>query len=176
MKIDKVWINDKGEIRDNEVWKNIAFCPSYKISSHGNIWSNVSKRELTNFTRRKGKSYLGALIGGKYGKIYFVHRLVALMFIPNPENKPQVNHKDGNPINNHFSNLEWVTGDENIKHWNTILKRKGGRSILTMDQAIKIRQMKFDPSRPTYREIGNQFGVSERCIVYIMGNKTWKDL
>lgn len=57
-------------------------------------------------------------------KIEYLHRLVAFHFIPNPENKPCVNHKDGNKSNNDVSNLEWVTYSENHEHAYKVLKRK----------------------------------------------------
>lgn len=54
---------------------------------------------------------------------FMVHKLTALAWLPNPENKPQLNHKDGNKLNPHVSNLEWTTQSENMKHSFHILKR-----------------------------------------------------
>lgn len=53
---------------------------------------------------------------GKKAKNFFIHRLMAETFIPNPENKPQINHIDGNKLNNNINNLEWVTCAENVRH------------------------------------------------------------
>lgn len=63
-------------------------------------------------------------------KLCVIHRLVAKAFIPNPEGKPQINHKNGNPSDNKVENLEWVTAKENVRHSWDILKRKPSGSAL----------------------------------------------
>ena len=91
----------------------------YFITEYGEIYSVTTNREpgkLKPFIDRGG--YENYSLWGDDGVRRTVrsHRLVAMMFIPNPYNLPQVNHKDKNPHNNHVSNLEWVTNSENQRH------------------------------------------------------------
>jgi len=87
----------------------------YMVSTHGRVFSLHRMRFLKYRLCEKGYPRVALKIDGK-NKHIRIHRIVASAFLPNPENKTQVNHKDGNKENNHYSNLEWVTARENILH------------------------------------------------------------
>jgi hypothetical protein len=92
-----------------EIWKKYPLNESYAVSDQGRVWGPRGKIK----TRIDRDGYVLAALKWTPNR---VHRLVAQTFIPNPENLPEVNHKDGNKQNNHVSNLEWVTRKENIHH------------------------------------------------------------
>ena len=101
-----------------EQWKPIPHTDGkYEVSNYGRVRTNNQRPGLLTLTKQP-KGYLYAmvtLINGKQ-KNCRVHRLVAEAFLPNPDNQPEVNHKDGNKENNHVSNLEWCNRSHNMKH------------------------------------------------------------
>ena len=100
-----------------EEWKAISQFPNYEISNYGRVrrmWKNHTKLKKTRLNKYGYE--IVHLSKDSINKHCPVHRLVAMAFIPNPDNLPEVNHIDGNKENNCVDNLEWVSRSENMKH------------------------------------------------------------
>lgn len=141
----------------------------YTITKDGTVINNHTGRVVK--PQMNGTGYYRVSIGGK---LRFVHRLVAEKYIPNPENKPQVNHKDGNKANNCVSNLEWVTNRENSIH----ALNNGWMRIEEKHQFAKLtrKQVAFIKSHDemSRKELAELFNISQRTISDIRNGKTWK--
>lgn len=111
----------------NEEWKDVIiyrngvlydYTGLYKVSNTGKVYSVRAGKCLKPGLTGQG-GYLGVNLCNKGDSVkYYVHILVATMFIPNPDNLPQINHKDENPLNNSVDNLEWCTSDYNVNYGN----------------------------------------------------------
>lgn len=137
---------------------------------------NKHKQERKAKLSKTGYLEVDIYYGKDIGKKYFrVHRLVAQHYIENPENKPFVNHKDGNKTNNAVSNLEWVTHQENMEHAKNfgLIKRaeENSMSILKTSQAEEICKL----LQMGYRniDIAKSLGVSSSSVSSIRYGVTW---
>lgn len=169
-----------------EIWKDIAgYSGKYKISSFGRLISVNGKykgeRLLKPCLAKKEGYYITCLRinGGK--EYYRIHRLVAVMFLENNNNLPSVNHKDGNKINNHVSNLEWVTTGENTSHaFRTGLADfKGEKSVnskLKESDVLLIRDL--SNTGLSSSEIASKLNhiVSRRHVTDIINRVNWKHI
>ena len=141
----------------------------YIITEQGDVINRHTGRKLK--PQPNGKGYLRVGIGKK---LMFVHRLVAEMYVPNPDNKPQVNHIDGDKTNNRADNLEWVSNLENRSHAvDSGLQVHGERcpwAKLTKDDVLAIRA----DEDATITELAKRYGVSRAAIRCVRQFKTWK--
>lgn len=141
----------------------------YEITREGEVINLKWGRKVK--PQPNGKGYLRVVIGKKR---CFVHRLVAERYVPNPDGKDQINHKDGNKLNNNADNLEWVTNQENRDH--AILNNLhmcGERcpwSKLTQKDVDYIR----DHRDMTRTALAEMFCVSRATIRDIQNGKSWK--
>ena len=106
-----------------EVWKDVVgYEGLYKISNHGNVYSNYTNKCLRAGTHKDGYKYVNLTKDGEK-KYKTIHRLVAEAFIPNPDNLPMVNHRDETPSNNNVDNLEWCDCSYNNTYNNIHIRR-----------------------------------------------------
>lgn len=159
-----------------EDWKPVANWPGYEVSSLGNVRSldrHITTR--TNVRFYKGRilkptklkdGYNGVSFSGK--RTYKIHRLVAQAFIPNPEAKLEVNHKNGNKLDNRVENLEWSTRAENARHAALNgLMAAGERGPYAVHDDAKVSAIKAAiKANPEMRhaDVGAMFGVSQTYV------------
>lgn len=157
-------------------WKTIE--ELYEVSDEGQIRrnGNILKTRIDRY----GYEIVTLWCNGKC-LTRKIHRLVAIAFIPNPDELPTVNHIDGNKLNNRVTNLEWLSVAENHRHafatgLHTIGEnRKSGRPVkLTEKDVLEIRELIKQGFGNT--EIGKEFGVSCGCIYSIRMNKSWQHI
>lgn len=108
---------------------------NYLIDEQGNIFNIKTNKFLKGSIKHGYRSVKLTVNGVK--KDYLVHRLVAETFLMNSDNLPQVNHKDGNKLNNDISNLEWISASDNIAHSWQVLKRKKRQTLQPLDENVE---------------------------------------
>ena len=141
----------------------------YEITRDGKVINKHTGHTLA--PQPNGKGYLRVSIGKK---LMFIHRLVAEKYIPNPENKPQVNHKDGNKLNNCVDNLEWVTNQENRNQAvDNDLQVTGERCSWAKLTEENVKEIRANPGYEN-EYWARKFKVSRGTINDVVNYRTWK--
>ena len=163
--------------------------PAYSVTRGGEIYSlnyrMTGKRTLLK-TRLNNEGYLlvGLTKNGKQ-KTFTVHRLVAITFLDNPSNKPQVNHIDGDKLNNAVSNLEWCTASENTNHTYSLISLEKASPTYRTNRKDRIRKYDRFKKTPEFmireirelrgiyklRELSEAYGLSIGTISKINNNR-----
>lgn len=162
-----------------EEWKKITEVPKYSISNYGRVRNDSTGRFLK--AKPDKNTYLRyGLYNGEKILNRISHRLVAIYFLDNPNKQPQVNHIDGNKQNNHVSNLEWVSNQENVTHaWkNNLMNPRPGirhhNCKLTESDVFEIIQLA--KSGVLRRDISAKYGISKNSITRITTGLRWSSL
>lgn len=165
-----------------EEWRIINEYNNYEVSSFGRV-RNIKRNFILKPSLQvmpDGYKRLRVNLYFKGGhKQFKVHRLVAKVFIPNPNNKPIINHIDNNSLNNNIENLEWCTNEENLKHSARQGRLNRGennaRSILKEHEVLNIRN---NPPRTLEQKIiiAKKYGIKVNSLRAIIRGVNWKHL
>lgn len=156
----------------NRAWV-VGYEGLYSVDESGNVYSTRYGR-LKPQEKNGGYQYVNLWSCGTRRHAY-IHRLVAEAFIPNPDNLPEVNHKDCDKTNNHVNNLEWCDRHWNLQHsYDNGLKRIGenhGSAKLTEDDVREIRALR---GKASGKEISKMFGIAQCTVSAIQLYRIWK--
>jgi hypothetical protein len=174
------WVTKTTEMEENLEWRDVVgFEGLYRVSSSGLVKSMprtiIDKNGLNAF--HKGRVLKPFLNNDGYLKICLsknsvctiisAHRIVAQAFIANPEDKPTVNHKDGNKLNNTLDNLEWATRAEQVFHMMTTKLK-----VTLLDESKIVEIKKLYEATNNYLKCADVFGVSWHMAKYYIKKKT----
>lgn len=146
----------------------------YAITEDGQVWSYISNKFLNKrVQKRDGYELVNLYKDGKQ-KTFQVHRLVAEAFIPNPENKPTVDHKDRNKLNNCVENLKWATTKEQAMNRDYKTRRTRGKKIVCVETG-EIFNSQREAAEKMHLDQGN---ISRVCrgLLNTCGGYHWKFL
>lgn len=150
-----------------ETWKAIPDYENYQVSDLGNVRSMSYRRTGETKVLTPKRNNCGRMWVDLKGKPTLVHRLVATVFLPNPQGLPEINHKDGNPANNAVENLEWCTGEYNKREYFKGIDKGTPRKLfqnilqISMDGNVIAR---WDNVRQITVETGmNQWSITQCC-------------
>ncbi len=178
--------NEPIQTQEGEEWRDVVgFEGLYSVSSMGRVYSHEGRPPKMLKRHLSAKGYVRAPLsytkdGIKVRRECTVHRLMGLAFIPNPDNKPQINHKDGVKTNNVLSNLEWVTGSENQIHSFRVLGReifRGQRSVLAKITDADAKFIKDQIKMGTKQiRLAERFKVHYNTISMIKRGLSWRHI
>lgn len=146
-----------------EQWKDIiGYEGLYQVSTNGRVKNLRRNRILNGNIKRNG--YVRVCLHHSDGSLWdiTIHRLVGFAFLPNPENKPQINHIDRNKTNNMLDNLEWVTSQENVIHSVLTGRPSCAKKVQQLDMDEKLIKV-WNSITEAGKEGFNQAGISSVC-------------
>lgn len=162
-------------------WSKIQDFPNYKISDTGEVVNIITGKNVATPKHQHGYLCVRLWNNGKT-RLLKIYRLLAIAFIPNPENKREVNHIDGNRMNHSISNLEWVTASENMKHAyvNGLSKNQFKKGFdhqlakLSLDDVLEIRRLRSLGIK--YKVISKKYNITIDHACRIAKNKVHNEI
>jgi hypothetical protein len=159
-----------------EIWKKHPDMSKYEFSNFGNFRNIETGKDLK---KSLYKGYVRTMLyNDKLGvrKGVKLHRIVAMLFLDPVEGKFDVNHKDGNKSNNHYTNLEWVTNQENIQHSiETGLRKRSPAQKLSEDNVREIRKL-YDTTNISTTYLGSKYNINPTSVLFVLKYKSYSNI